>query len=53
MLKGWAEATWETGREFGTIGAQRDGLRLEITTFRAEVVRRGQPQPGGARTAPT
>ncbi|MBV1852210.1 CCA tRNA nucleotidyltransferase [Catellatospora tritici] len=36
LLKGWAEATWETGREFGTIGAQRSGLRLEITTYRAE-----------------
>jgi poly(A) polymerase len=36
LLKGWAEAIWETGREFGTIGAQRRGLRLEITTFRAE-----------------
>ncbi|HEX2774948.1 MAG TPA: CCA tRNA nucleotidyltransferase [Micromonosporaceae bacterium] len=36
VLAGWAEATWETGREFGTIGAQRGGLRLEITTFRAE-----------------
>ncbi|MET7748077.1 CCA tRNA nucleotidyltransferase [Micromonospora sp. NPDC005367] len=36
IVKGWAEAVWETGREFGTIGAQRDGLRLEITTFRAE-----------------
>jgi poly(A) polymerase len=36
VLRGWAEATWETGREFGTIGAQRGGLRLEITTFRAE-----------------
>ncbi|HEX5596157.1 MAG TPA: CCA tRNA nucleotidyltransferase [Micromonosporaceae bacterium] len=36
VLKGWAETTWETGREFGTIGAQRAGLRLEITTFRAE-----------------
>jgi poly(A) polymerase len=36
VLKGWAEATWETGREFGTIGAARHGLRLEITTFRAE-----------------
>src|SRR5215831_12893947 len=32
LLKGWADATWETGREFGTIGAQRHGLRLEITT---------------------
>ena len=37
VLRGWAEATWETGRDFGTIGAQRDGLRLEITTFRADV----------------
>ncbi|WP_446217564.1 CCA tRNA nucleotidyltransferase [Micromonospora sp. IBHARD004] len=36
IIKGWAESIWETGREFGTIGAQRDGLRLEITTFRAE-----------------
>ena len=35
-LKGWAESTWETGREFGTIGAYRQGLRLEITTYRAE-----------------
>ena len=36
VLRGWAEAIWETGREFGTIGAQRRGLRLEITTYRAE-----------------
>ncbi|MPZ27821.1 MAG: CCA tRNA nucleotidyltransferase [Micromonosporaceae bacterium] len=36
VLQGWAEATWETGREFGTIGAARRGLRLEITTFRAD-----------------
>jgi len=36
ILKGWAETTWETGREFGTIGAARKGLRLEITTYRAE-----------------
>ncbi|GAA4568551.1 CCA tRNA nucleotidyltransferase [Micromonospora coerulea] len=36
IIKGWAESIWETGREFGTIGCQRDGLRLEITTFRAE-----------------
>src|SRR5215207_10241800 len=23
IVRGWAEATWETGREFGTIGAQK------------------------------
>jgi poly(A) polymerase len=36
IVSGWASTTWETGREFGTIGAQRNGLRLEITTYRAE-----------------
>jgi poly(A) polymerase len=36
ILAGWAEATWTTGAEFGTIGASRRGLRLEITTFRAD-----------------
>jgi len=36
VLTGWAASTWETGREFGTIGAARHGLRLEITTYRAE-----------------
>jgi poly(A) polymerase len=37
IVRGWAEAIWETGREFGTIGVRRRGLRLEITTFRADV----------------
>jgi poly(A) polymerase len=36
VVKGWADAIWETGRDFGTIGVQKDGLRLEITTFRAD-----------------
>ena len=36
VVKGWADAIWETGREFGTIGVQKAGLRIEITTFRAE-----------------
>ncbi|HEY7224851.1 MAG TPA: CCA tRNA nucleotidyltransferase [Micromonosporaceae bacterium] len=37
LLRGWAAAIWEIGREFGTIGAQRGGgPKLEITTFRAE-----------------
>jgi poly(A) polymerase len=36
VVKGWADAIWETGREFGTIGVQKDRLRVEITTFRAE-----------------
>src|SRR5258705_6694534 len=36
VVRGWADAIWETGREFGTIGVSRRGLRLEITTYRAD-----------------
>jgi poly(A) polymerase len=31
-----ASATWTTGIEFGTVGAQIQGVRCEITTFRAD-----------------
>jgi poly(A) polymerase len=31
-----ASATWTTGIEFGTVGAQVQGLRCEITTYRAD-----------------
>jgi poly(A) polymerase len=36
LLRGWAETIWTTGAEFGTIGAAKRGLRVEITTYRAE-----------------
>jgi poly(A) polymerase len=36
MLRPWADALWDTGIEFGTIGVGRGGYRLEITTFRAD-----------------
>jgi poly(A) polymerase len=36
LLRGWASSTWNTGIAFGTVGAEVDGLRLEITTFRAD-----------------
>ena len=31
-----AEALWLQGVEFGTVGAELDGVRVEITTFRTE-----------------
>jgi poly(A) polymerase len=37
LLGGWAEHLWLQGRRFGTIGARRDGLRFEVTTFRADI----------------
>jgi poly(A) polymerase len=36
LLKGWADRQWDTGIEFGTIGAIRRGQTVEITTFRAD-----------------
>jgi poly(A) polymerase len=36
LLQGWAGSTWNTGIEFGTVGAEVDGVRVEITTFRAD-----------------
>ncbi|QGK71892.1 CCA tRNA nucleotidyltransferase [Allosaccharopolyspora coralli] len=36
LLDGWAETVWDTGIEFGTLGAYRHGTTVEITTFRAD-----------------
>ena len=36
MLRGWADALWDTGIEFGTVGVGKGEQRLEITTFRAD-----------------
>ncbi len=37
LLKGWGESVWETGIAFGTVGVAKKDLRLEITTFRADL----------------
>jgi poly(A) polymerase len=36
LIGGWADATWDMGRAFGTIGCRKGDWRIEITTFRAE-----------------
>jgi poly(A) polymerase len=36
ILDGWADAVWDTGIAFGTIGATRAGTHCEITTYRAD-----------------
>jgi poly(A) polymerase len=36
ILQGWADAVWDTGIAFGTIGATRAGMQCEITTYRAD-----------------
>jgi poly(A) polymerase len=37
LMSGWADAVWDIGARFGTIGAEKDGVRLEFTTYRADL----------------
>ena len=45
LLEGWAEAVWDTGIAFGTVGARRHGTTVEITTFRADAYDRVSRNP--------
>jgi poly(A) polymerase len=36
FLRPWADALWDTGIEFGTVGVGKHGDRIEITTYRAD-----------------
>ena len=36
IVRPWADALWDTGIEYGTVGVGKAGHRLEITTFRAD-----------------
>jgi poly(A) polymerase len=36
LLKQWGEATWDMGRDFGTIGCQKGPWMVEVTTYRSE-----------------
>ena len=35
-VRGWADSVWDQGARFGTIGFEKDGVRFEVTTHRAE-----------------
>jgi poly(A) polymerase len=37
VVTGWADGTWGTGIDFGTVGVVKSGFRLEITTFRSDL----------------
>ena len=36
LLAGWADAVWDMGRAFGTIGCRKGSRTLEITTYRTD-----------------
>ena len=37
IVAGWADATWDTGITFGTVGLRKGDQHLEITTYRSDV----------------
>jgi poly(A) polymerase len=45
IVAGWADHVWLQGQRFGTVGCEKDGTRIEITTFRAEVYRPESRKP--------
>ena len=45
IVSGWADAVWDQGKKFGTIGCRRQGRRYEITTHRAEAYRPESRKP--------
>ena len=36
MLNEWGDYVWDIGKKFGTIGASRNGMVVEVTTFRSD-----------------
>ena len=44
-MRGWADHVWLQGKRFGTVGCEKDGVRMEVTTFRAEVYRPESRKP--------
>jgi len=45
IVRPWADDVWLQGQRFGTVGCIRGGVRMEITTFRAEVYRSDSRKP--------
>jgi poly(A) polymerase len=45
LIRGWADAHWEIGRDFGTIGLRKGPSVIEITTFRTDVYDRQSRKP--------
>jgi poly(A) polymerase len=45
VTRGWAEAIWDAGIAFGTVGLARRGIRYEVTTYRSESYDRTSRNP--------
>ncbi|WP_343999493.1 CCA tRNA nucleotidyltransferase [Streptomyces thermocarboxydovorans] len=45
IVRPWADAVWDVGIAFGTVGAQKDGFQIEVTTYRSEAYDRTSRKP--------
>lgn len=45
IVENWADAIWEVGIEFGTVGLLKNGHNIEITTYRAEAYDENSRKP--------
>lgn len=45
LANGWADAVWDVGIAFGTVGLSRAGTRFEVTTYRSESYDRASRNP--------
>lgn len=45
LLSGWADAIWDVGAAFGTIGARKGDNKFEITTYRADKYQKDSRKP--------
>ncbi|MFD1505943.1 CCA tRNA nucleotidyltransferase [Georgenia yuyongxinii] len=45
LLDRWADTSWDIGKEFGTIGARKADVVVEVTTYRTEAYEVGSRKP--------
>ncbi len=45
MTKKWADNLWLVGARFGTVNLNKNGFKIEITTFRQEIYQKGTRHP--------
>nr|WP_209310563.1 CCA tRNA nucleotidyltransferase [Streptomyces spiramenti] len=45
LVRPWADAVWEVGIAFGTVGCQKQDFQIEITTYRSEAYDRTSRKP--------
>ncbi|MFB7632452.1 CCA tRNA nucleotidyltransferase [Streptomyces sp. NPDC056149] len=45
IVRPWADAVWEVGIAFGTVGCKKDAFDIEVTTYRSEAYDRTSRKP--------